>query len=415
LFQDDDYPKVYHYLKVENSQISMKKLFLLMTMALIAVSVSAQPHFKVASNPDILRHAGPIFQSRMNIVLPQVNGYTPYKADLHIHSIYSDAHVTPQHRVREAWNDGLDVLSLTEHIEYRGLEPDMIKFMKNYIKDDAEAINWSIVAEPADKRGIQTDLNLPVRLAQEEAKKWGITIIPGAEISREPEKYGHFNVLFTTDNNLIYDPDPIQSMKNAKAQGALVVHNHPGWRRTSLDMIDFEKIIYPSGILDGIEVMNHLDFYPRALDRAKDYNLFLASNTDMHDTTYEFYRLNGALRNMTIIFAKDKSLESLKEAIKAHRTLAYSFGTIAGEKHLLEDFFRASVECEVIAVDANGARTYELRNNTSLPYYLNYSGDPMVLDPFCQLRTVVAKDKVLRIHVQNMWYSSTEQLVVEVK
>jgi hypothetical protein len=39
----------------------------------------------------------------------------------------------------------------------------------------------------------------------------------------------------------------------------------------------------------------------------------------------------------------------------------------------------------------------------------------MVLDPFCQLRTVVAKDKVLRIHVQNMWYSSTEQLVVEVK
>jgi hypothetical protein len=180
-------------------------------------------------------------------------------------------------------------------------------------------------------------------------------------------------------------------------------------------MIDFEKIIYPSGILDGIEVMNHLDFYPRALDRAKDYNLFLASNTDMHDTTYEFYRLNGALRNMTIIFAKDKSLESLKEAIKAHRTLAYSFGTIAGEKQLLEDFFRASVECEVIAVDANGARTYELRNNTSLPYYLNYSGDPMVLDPFCQLRTVVAKDKVLRIHVQNMWYSSTEQLVVEVK
>jgi hypothetical protein len=105
----------------------------------------------------------------------------------------------------------------------------------------------------------------------------------------------------------------------------------------------------------------------------------------------------------------------LKEAIKAHRTLAYSFGTIAGEKQLLEDFFRASVECEVIAVDANGARTYELRNNTSLPYYLNYSGDPMVLDPFCQLRTVVAKDKVLRIHVQNMWYSSTEQLVVEVK
>lgn len=393
----------------------MKKVLVSVIFVMSAMIISAQPHFKVAKNPDILRHAGPIFQDRVNIVLPQVNGYTPYKADLHIHSIYSDAHVTPQLRVREAWNDGLDVLALTEHIEYRGLENEMMEFMKNYLKKDAEAINWSIVAEPADERGIQTDLNIPVRLAQKEAQKWGITIVPGAEISREPEKFGHFNVLFTTDNNLIYDPDPIQSMKNAKAQGALVVHNHPGWRRPSLDMIEFEKILYPSGILDGIEVMNHLDFYPRALDRAKEYNLFLASNTDMHDSTYEYYRLNGALRNMTIIFAKDKSLESLKEAMLAHRTLAYSFGTIAGEKQLLEDFFRASVACEVIDVDQNGTKTYEIRNNTSLPYFLNYNGDPMVLNPFCQLRTTVAKDDVLRIHVENMWHSSTEQLVVEIK
>ena len=41
---------------------------------------------------------------------------------------------------------------------------------------------------------------------------------------------------------------------------------------------------------------------------------------------------------MTLIFAKDKSLESLKEAMKARRTLAYSFGTIAGEAQLLVDF-----------------------------------------------------------------------------
>ena len=72
----------------------------------------------------------------------------------------------------------------------------------------------------------------------------------------------------------------------------------------------------------------------------------LTSNTDMHTSTYEYYRLNGALRNMTLIFAKDKSLESLKEAMKARRTLAYSFGTIAGEAQLLADFFNASVSFE---------------------------------------------------------------------
>ena len=64
-------------------------------------------------------------------------------------------------------------------------------------------------------------------------------------------------------------------------QGALLIHNHTGWRRPSLDMIEFEKKLYPMGILDGIEVMNQLDFYPRSIERAKEYGLCLTSNTDM--------------------------------------------------------------------------------------------------------------------------------------
>ena len=293
----------------------MKRVISLGVLVLSVLALNAQPHFKVASNPDILRHDGAIFPSRVNIVLPQVNGYNIYKADLHTHTFYSDGHVSPEFRVIEAWNDGLDVLAVTEHIEYRSLERDMIEFMRGYVKEDAKAINWSIVSEPADDKGIQTDLDMSVRLAQKEAKKYGLVIIPGAEISRAPETTGHFNLLFTTDNDAIYHPDPLESMKNAKAQGALIIHNHPGWRRPSLDMIDFEKKIYPMGILDGIEVMNQLDFYPRAIERAKEYGLFMMSNTDMHASTYEYYRLNGALRNMTLIFAKDKSLESLKEAL----------------------------------------------------------------------------------------------------
>ena len=196
----------------------MKRLVSLAIMAFSALSLNAQPHFKVASNPDILRHDGAIFPSRVNIVLPQVNGYNIYKADLHIHTFYSDGHVSPEFRVIEAWNDGLDVLAITEHIEYRSLERDMMEFMKGYVKEGAEVINWSIVSTPADERGIQSDLDMSVRLAQKEAEKYGLTIIPGAEISRAPETTGHFNVLFTTDNDAIYHPDPIESMKKAKVQ-----------------------------------------------------------------------------------------------------------------------------------------------------------------------------------------------------
>lgn len=393
----------------------MKRLISLAALALLAFVMNAQPHFKVASNPDILRHDGSIFPSRVNIVLPQVNGSNIYKADLHIHTFYSDGHVSPEFRVIEAWNDGLDVLAITEHIEYRSLERDMMEFMKGYVKEGAEAINWSIVSTPADDRGIQTDLDMSVRLAQKEAEKYGLTIIPGAEISRAPETTGHFNVLFTTDNDAIYHPDPIESMKNAKAQGALLIHNHPGWKRPSLDMIEFEKKLYPMGLLDGIEVMNQLDFYPRAIERAKEYGLFMTSNTDMHTSTYEYYRLNGALRNMTLIFAKDKSLESLKEALKAHRTLSYSFGTIAGEEQLLIDFFKASVCYEQLSVDANGVRTYQFRNNTSFSYILSFGADPIVLEPFSVVRRTVEDGKEIKFEVLNMWCAQDAHPTIEIK
>lgn len=393
----------------------MKRILVSLAVALSALAMSAQPHFKVASNPDILRHYGQIFPERTNIVLPQVNGYNVYKAELHIHTIYSDAHVTPEFRVQEAWYDGLDVLAITEHIEYRGLEPAMMEFMKPYFKKGVQPINWSIVDKPADGRGIQSDLDMSVRLAQKEAKKYGITVIPGAEISRTPETIGHFNALFTTDNDAIYDPDPVQSFKNARAQGALIMHNHPGWRRKSLDMIEFDKKVYPAGLIDGIEVMNHLDFYPRAIDRAKEYGLFMSSNTDLHTASWEYYGHNGSFRNMTLIFAKDKSLESLKEALKARRTLAYSFGTIAGDRQLLEDFFRASVKCMVVDTAANGTRTVMLINETSFPYYLNYGGDPMKLNAFGALSVSVKKDAALKIKVENMWHGSDEHLEVEYK
>jgi hypothetical protein len=290
----------------------------------------------------------------------------------------------------------------------------MIEFMGGYVKKDAEAVNWNIVGEPADKKGIQTDLNMSVRLAQKVADRYGITIIPGAEISREPSTTGHFNVLFTKDNNKIYDPDPIQSMMNAKAQGALVVHNHPGWRRPSMDMIDFEKKIYPMGMLDGIEVMNQLDFYPRAVDRADEYGLFVTSNTDLHYSSYEFYRLNGALRNMTIIFAGDKSEESLKEALKARRTLAYSFGVLAGEESLLRDFFLASVSCEVMSVAPDGTKTIRLKNNSSLPYVVNYNGDPYQLRGLSELRATVKTDGPFVFTVENLWASSKPGLRIEI-
>ena len=84
-------------------------------MCLVTSGLKAQFYYQDATNADMLRHARQTSAQRREIILPEVNGYTAYKADLHTHTIYSDGDCTPEYRVKEAWNNGLDVLAITEH------------------------------------------------------------------------------------------------------------------------------------------------------------------------------------------------------------------------------------------------------------------------------------------------------------
>ncbi|MBP3548983.1 MAG: histidinol-phosphatase [Rikenellaceae bacterium] len=394
----------------------MKRSIMLFATLLIASAASAQHYYQDAKNPDITRHTLHNSSQRVEFVLPEVNGYTIYKADLHTHSIYSDGDCTPEFRVREAWYDGLDVLAITEHVEYRRHEGNMIKALGGILPEGTKAQNHNIINKAADERGIASDLNLPVELARKTAKGYGLTIISGVEITRTPETIGHYNALFTTDNNAIYDADPAESMRKARAQGALIMHNHPGWRRTSLEQTEAERGFYAAGLIDGVEVMNGSSFYPLAIDWAHEGKLFVSSNTDIHDATAETYRINGVRRNMTLIFAKDQSVESLREAIAARRTLAYSLGTLAGDEALLRDLFLASMQMRVVAEASNGVKTVALTNMSSVAYVLRYgSGNPVVINPFSTRTAKTNKEGVLRFTVENMWCGSDAQLKIEVR
>ena len=143
----------------------------------------------------------------------------------------------------------------------------------------------------------------------------------------------------------------------------------------------------------------------------------MASNTDIHGSTVEDYRITsgGLFRDMTLILAKDKSLPSLKEALKARRTLAYAFGTIAGEESLLKEFFKASVKAKVVYTNAsNGSRTVSLTNNTSFSYTIRIgAGNPINLDAFSTINTSVAKDAKLVVKVENMWSGEDSHPEVE--
>ena len=294
----------------------------------------------------------------------------------------------------------------------------MVNFLNDLLPEGTKATNTNIIGTgKTDKDGIKSDLNYPVRLAEAAAKGYGLTIIPGIEITRTPETIGHFNALFTKDNNTIHDTDPLQAFRNARAQGALVMSNHPGWRRTNIEMTQTEKTAYAEKLIDGVEVMNTGEFYPGVIDQAIEQKVFMASNTDVHGSTVEDYQFTGEglFRNMTFILAKDNSLESLKEALKACRTLAYSFGTIAGEESLLKAFFKASIATKVVYTNpSNGNRTVRLTNTSSIPYTFRIGGGNITtLKAFSSVQTTVAKDGKIVVKVENMWSGKDSHPEVE--
>lgn len=388
-----------------------------MAFLLFGTAAGAQQYYQDSKNPEMLRHAERHEPCRQEIVLPQVNGYNVYKSDLHTHTIFSDGAVLPKYRIKEAWLDGLDVMAVTEHIEYRPSEKTFVDYLEKYrSKKYDEAVNTNLGRKAPTSDGIMVDLNRGVRESVKEAAKYGLTIIPGSEITRDGTTVGHFNALFTTDNNLIYDPDPAQAVRNAKAQGALVMHNHPGWRRKDIEFTETEKIVYGEGLVDGVEVMNGAEFYPGIIDRVQEKGLFIAANTDIHASTAEEYNMQGMRRPMTLILAKENTLESLREALEADRTIAYGYNTLCGAEQLLKDFFAAGVTLRVVPGQEGSEKpTLMLTNNTSVSYVIRQAGaNQRRFNAFSTISLTPAKGKkVVSFEVINMFCSKDGHPVVE--
>lgn len=365
----------------------MKQILTIAALLIFAGQSFAQHYYVDSGNPEMLRHASFREPARKEVVLPcQVNGYNVYKADLHAHTVYSDGSVTPQFRVKEAWRDGLDILAITDHIEYRPFEGKIKTYLE--VKED-KTLN----------------LNISVEEAKKEAEKWDIFIIPGSEITRSGSKIGHFNALFTTDNNKIYDEDPLKAIRNAKAQGAIVQHNHPGWVRTDINYTETEKAAYDEGLIDGVEVMNDYEFYPGIVDRVRERNLFIAANTDIHTSTAESFNAHEYTRPMTLIFASERTEAGIREALESCRTLAFGFNTICGSEQLLKDFFAASIMVRKIS---DGR--YMLTNMTSVPYIIRQEGNNQV---FLSPMSTIKVKAPLKFTVMNMFCGKNVHPMVE--
>lgn len=283
--------------------------------------------------------------SRSSIAIPDVDGYKVLKADLHMHSVFSDGLVWPSFRVDEAWHEGLDVIAITEHIEYR---PN---------KDD-----------------VRGDHNRAYAIAREEAEKLGILVIPGSEITRRMPP-GHFNALFVNDANKLEVPDWMDAFREARRQGAFIFWNHPGWKAQQPDSacwLPEHQMLFDSGYMDGIEVVNYNEWYPSVLTWALERNLTMLGNSDIHGAIYQQYPIhNGAHRPMTLIFSTEKSLPAVKEALLNRRTVVFFDNMLMGTDDWLSLLFRSAVQVNPWPLSAGESKlTMVLENRSDFPIML---------------------------------------------
>jgi hypothetical protein len=138
--------------------------------------------------------------------------------------------------------------------------------------------------------------------------------------------------------------------------------------------------------------------------------MFIAANTDIHASTAAEYNVYGEIRPMTLILAKDKSLDSIREALEAGRTIAYGFGHLCGPEELLLDLFKASVTLSPV-----DGKKVSLTNMTSIPYIIKKeNSNPVRIPPFSTYNTSIPQGAAtLSFTVLNIWTGENTHLKVE--
>ncbi len=288
------------------------------------------------------------------ISFPDTEGRHTVVVDLHTHSVFSDGHVWPTIRVREAERDGIDGIAITEHLEW---QPHI---------EDIPHQDRNRAYEEAARSGSGLDL----------------MVIPGAEITRS-DAAGHMNAVFVKDANALVaqrDAHTYQAehrfptreeaerfaadagqlgahaateagsdfwapfadrstyvvlanygtastrparevLEEAKRQDAFVFWNHPSFETPNAELNDFHRDAIEADLLSGVEVANGGRYYPNAHRLALKHNLALIGTSDVHELIAWDYE--GRFRPVTLVLAEDRTPAAVKRALYERRTVIW--------------------------------------------------------------------------------------------
>jgi predicted metal-dependent phosphoesterase TrpH len=288
---------------------------------------------------------------RRAVRIPDIPGYRTLKCDLHIHTVFSDGSVWPDVRSEEAWREGLDAIAITDHIEYQPHADDL-----------------------------PTNHDRSFEIAKPHGDQLALTVIRGSEITRDMPP-GHLNAIFLRSSFPLDTERWRDVLVAAHEQRAFIFWNHPGWDGQQPDGVarwyPEHSELLEKGMLHGIEVVNYRSYYPEAHRWSLEKDLAILSNSDIHAPLNLGYAVHeGDHRPMTLVFAKDASLEAIREALFARRTAAYSGNLLIGRKEHLRPLFEHSIEIlsPRVAVTPGGQAWVQIRNDSDVRFELTGGG-----------------------------------------
>ena len=305
----------------------MKKLLILLTLIIIIS--------KVAYGQSV----HDLGTDSAHFQIPDIPGYHTLKCDFHMHTVFSDGVVWPHIRVDEAIAEGLDVISITDHVEYH-------------------------------RKEVEDNHMVPYEIAKKHAEGKDLILILGGEISASRD---HFNALFlkNTDAPNLRDTLPANRIAAANEQEAFVFWNHPGWTAKYKDgncprNEDFIELM-KAGQIKGIEVCNGDGYWEGAHDLAEEFNLTLFGNSDIHGVSAYQYQPDRH-RTITLVFAHEKSAEGVGEALLNQRTAIYQGDHLIGPEYLLKPLFFESLDVETKYREGTSLASMTITNNSDFDF-----------------------------------------------
>jgi len=325
----------------------MKASSILVTTASLLVALSASAH-------DVQTRV------RTAINIPDIPGYLTLKGDFHIHTVFSDGQVWPSVHSEEAWREGLDVIAITDHIEYQPHKNDL---------------------PTAHERSYE--------IARPVGEELDVMVLKGSEVTRSMPP-GHLNAIFLTNSTVLDVPKWQDALAAAHAQGAFIFWNHPGWgpqlKEGKVTWYDEHTDLVERGLMQGIEVVNERDYYPEAHRWALEKNLTMLSNSDIHaPLNLDYHVHDGDHRPSTLVFAKARTPDAVKEALFARRTAVYSGDKLIGKEEFLRPIFENSIQISDKELTLKGNKRFyvQIRNTSDIDYRLEGNGDlPMMHFPW---------------------------------